>query len=53
MDVFRRASLTLRRKSRVCAAESFAFARRISFSLAGETYVWKLLAESKTPESEF
>lgn len=35
----------------VRAAESFAFARRMSFSLEG-TYVWKLLAESKTPESE-
>lgn len=35
----------------MCTAESFAFARRVSFSLEG-TYVRKLLAESKTPESE-
>lgn len=32
-------------------AESFAFARRMSFSLEG-TYFRKLLAESKTPEGE-
>jgi len=49
--VFHRVSLTLWGKSRVCAAESFAFVRRMSFSLEG-TYVRKLLLESKTPESE-
>lgn len=50
--VFRRVSLTLWRKGRVCAAESFAFARRMGFFLSkgGRTFE-SLLAESKTPES--
>lgn len=36
----------------MCAAESFAFARRMGFSLEGGRAFESLLAESRTPESE-